>query len=113
LVDVVDVVVDEMLKGKFNPSSVSFLSIFGFRFPCTGAPFLASKPQFLDADASLLDMVTGLTPNRSEHDIFLHLEMVSCSSLFIWPSVPSLKVIFQKTNIHFRLHQLHCRLPSA
>jgi hypothetical protein len=37
---------------------------------------LASKPQFLDADDSLVRNVDGLNPNREEHDIFLHLEMV-------------------------------------
>lgn len=40
------------------------------------APFIISKPQFLDADEKLLQNVDGLRPNREEHDIFLHLEMV-------------------------------------
>lgn len=47
------------------------------RYPCTSAPLIVSKPQFLDADKKLIRDVGGLKPNRSEHDIFLHLEMVS------------------------------------
>lgn len=46
------------------------------RYPCSGAPLLASKPQFLGADDELVNEVDGLNPNASEHDIFLHLEMV-------------------------------------
>lgn len=46
------------------------------RYPCVSAPFIISKPQFLDADESLVKNVDGLKPDRDEHDIFLHLEMV-------------------------------------
>ncbi|KAG5683890.1 hypothetical protein PVAND_013150 [Polypedilum vanderplanki] len=50
-------------------------------FPCTKAPLIASKPQFLDADEKLVNDVDGLKPNRTEHDIFLHLEMLSSTPL--------------------------------
>lgn len=53
------------------------------RFPCTKAPLIASKPQFLDADEKLVNAVDGLKPNRTEHDIFLHLEMV-CEELKVF-----------------------------
>jgi hypothetical protein len=46
------------------------------RFPCTRAPLIGSKPHFLDADEELLAAVDGLVPNRLEHDLFFHLEMV-------------------------------------
>lgn len=48
------------------------------RSPCAAgnAPFIISKPQFLDADEKLVANVDGLKPNRKDHDIFLHLEMV-------------------------------------
>lgn len=55
-----------------------------YRFRCSEAPFLASKPHFLDTDEKLLRDVDGLNPNRNEHDIFLELEMVKIAlcSLF-------------------------------
>lgn len=48
------------------------------------APFIISKPQFLDADEKLQRNIDGLNPNRDEHDIFLHLEMVSVISFSKW-----------------------------
>ncbi|CRL04099.1 CLUMA_CG017212, isoform A, partial [Clunio marinus] len=50
-------------------------------YPCTGAPLIASKPQFLDADETLAKNIDGLNPNRAEHDIFLHLEMMTSTPL--------------------------------
>lgn len=44
--------------------------------PCAGAPLIISKPQFYGADPSMLQDVSGLNPNKKDHDIFLHVEMV-------------------------------------
>jgi hypothetical protein len=55
---------------------INLLVPFG-RYPCTGAPLLASKPHFLDADEKLVTDLDGLKPDRNEHDLYLHLEMVS------------------------------------
>ena len=45
--------------------------------PCAGAPLIISKPQFYDADPELISGVSGLNPNKNDHDIFLHVEMVT------------------------------------
>lgn len=42
-----------------------------------GFPIALSYPHFLDADPSLLEGVTGLTPNRSMHESFFVLNPVS------------------------------------
>jgi hypothetical protein len=44
--------------------------------PCVRAPLVASKPHFYGADPILLHSVDGLTPNETEHDIFIHFEIV-------------------------------------
>ena len=53
---------------QFGPSGLSNLT------KTSGFPFFCSKPHFLDCDPSLLDPVTGLSPNREQHDTFLDLE---------------------------------------
>lgn len=58
------------------PEVIRVFIPFALRYPCVSAPFIISKPQFLDADESLVKNVDGLKPDRDEHDIFLHLEMV-------------------------------------
>ena len=45
--------------------------------PCVKAPLVASKPHFYGADPVLGDSVDGLRPNQTEHDIFIHFEIVS------------------------------------
>lgn len=42
-----------------------------------GFPIALSYPHFLDADPSLLEKVSGLTPNRSLHESFFVLNPVS------------------------------------
>ena len=62
---------------KISLLTEKFFTLFNIeRYPCVGAPFIISKPQFLDADEKLLINVEGLKPDRKEHDIFLYLEMV-------------------------------------
>lgn len=45
-------------------------------YPCIGAPIIGSSPHFLDADPTLLDKVNGLKPNASQHEVFIHFEIV-------------------------------------
>lgn len=46
-------------------------------FPCTGAPMIASQPHFYGADPALLrHFESGISPNKEEHAIFMHFEMV-------------------------------------
>lgn len=45
-------------------------------YPCYKFPMTATKPHFLDADESVVEKVTGLTPNRQTHAVELLLEMV-------------------------------------
>ncbi|CAO1440533.1 unnamed protein product [Diamesa serratosioi] len=49
--------------------------------PCIGAPIYGSKPHFLDSDVELLDSVTGLSPNRSLHDVYVNFELRSGTPL--------------------------------
>lgn len=45
-------------------------------YPCYKFPMTATKPHFMDADESVVEKVTGLTPNRANHSVELFLEMV-------------------------------------
>lgn len=45
-------------------------------FPCVGAPMFGSMPHFYDADPWLLSNIDGLNPNKEEHAIFMHFELV-------------------------------------
>lgn len=45
-------------------------------YPCMGAPLVASKPHFLEADPQLLKDVDGLKPNIQKHQLQLQFEMV-------------------------------------
>lgn len=53
---------------QWGPSGLANLSVL------FGADVFASLPHFLNADASLLDGVTGLNPDPSLHDLFLGVE---------------------------------------
>jgi hypothetical protein len=45
---------------------------------CTKAPLYGSKPHFLDCDEEIMQGVSGLSPNRDEHDVHIEFELV-CS----------------------------------
>jgi scavenger receptor class B, member 1 len=46
--------------------------------PCMeGIPMIASKPHFFDADPALEAAVDGLAPDKREHDVYVHFELVS------------------------------------
>lgn len=46
-------------------------------FPCIGAPMMGSQPHFYGADPSLVDnFASGINPNKEDHAIFMHFEMV-------------------------------------
>lgn len=50
--------------------------------PCYyGIPTAVSQPHFLNAAPSVWDKISGLTPNREAHDIFLIFHPVSFQSL--------------------------------
>lgn len=45
-----------------------------------------SKPQFLDGDPKLINDVGGLAPNKEEHDIFIHFDLVSFKKIRLYES---------------------------
>lgn len=53
-------------------------------FPCTGVPMIASQPHFYGADPALVrHFESGISPNKEEHAIYMHFEMVRVLIEFI------------------------------
>lgn len=47
-------------------------------FRCVGSPLFGSLPHFYKADPKLVEnFASGINPNKEEHDIYIHFEIVS------------------------------------
>lgn len=47
-------------------------------FRCVGSPLFGSLPHFYKADPELVkNFASGINPNKEQHDIFMHFEIVS------------------------------------
>lgn len=64
-------------------------SFYGFTF--AGVPIIGSSPHFYGADPKLLNKVNGLKPNASQHEVYIHFEIVSMQ--LIWTFFFSPKLI--------------------
>lgn len=57
-------------------------------FRCVGSPLFGSLPHFYNADPELLNnFASGLNPNKKDHDIFMHFELVSSFHLSLFSSL--------------------------
>lgn len=62
--------------------------------PCQyGAPVYVSQPHFYLADASLLDDVDGLTPNKTLHETFFKIQPVMSSAIDVPRGPHSMKCV--------------------
>lgn len=63
-----------MFRCHLQVRCFKFFTIFGVDFKTL---LSGSKPQFLDGDPKLISDIGGLAPNKEEHDIFIHYDLVS------------------------------------
>ncbi|XP_063708646.1 sensory neuron membrane protein 1-like [Culicoides brevitarsis] len=50
-------------------------------YQCVEFPMTGSKPQFLDGDPKLIEDIGGLSPNKEDHDIFIHYDLMTAAAL--------------------------------
>lgn len=79
-------------------------------FRCKGVPIYASLPHFYDCDKGYLDLVDGLTPNKTKHNIKILFEWVR---LFWKHDIFFLSIIYEckeftKVLYFIRYIQNHC-----
>lgn len=51
-------------------------------YRCTGLPVYVTLPHFYKAEQLLSGIESGLVPNKTFHDLFLNLEVVSLTLIF-------------------------------
>ena len=65
--------------GTFEPNPDYYMCIDGCAnvYPCQGIPAYLSKPHFLDGDPILTSSVSGMKPNKEDHDTYFEVEPIT------------------------------------
>ncbi len=74
-------------NSTLNPSNApyyqfDFVGIFN-ETRVFGIPIFASKPNFLDADQRIIESISGIHPNRDDHETFLDVEPISGATFHV------------------------------